>query len=294
MAVNSVTVAIVTHNSELVIADCLRALPGACDGVDVRALVVADSGSTDATLLEVARAAPHARCVELNGNRGYAAGINAAVRASPEADAVLILNADVRLARHSVRRLAQAIDGTTGIAVPRLEAPDGSLQLSLRREPSVLRAFGEALLGQRAGRVRALGEVVVDRDCYDRPGTADWATGAVLLVSRACLHAVGEWDESFFLYSEETDFALRARDRGYALRYVPAARAVHLEGDGTRSPGLWSVMAVNRVALYRRRHGRVASALFRTAVLVNESLRAAMADGRTHRRAAVALLRSRS
>ena len=42
-----------------------------------------------------------------------------------------------------------------------------------------------------------------------------------MLISRACLARVGTWDESFFLYSEETDFALRARDSGYVLRYIP-------------------------------------------------------------------------
>ena len=70
----------------------------------------------------------------------------------------------------------------------------------------------------------------------------DWAEGSTQLVSRACLDACGPWDESFFLYSEETDFHLRAGARGFGVQYVAAAQAVHLEGDSGTSPRLWALL----------------------------------------------------
>jgi GT2 family glycosyltransferase len=45
-----------------------------------------------------------------------------------------------------------------------------------------------------------------------------------MLISADCARACGPWDESFFLYSEETDFALRAGDLGFATAFVPARR----------------------------------------------------------------------
>ena len=118
-----------------------------------------------------------------------------------------------------------------------------SLLRSLRRRPTVLRAWGESLLGgERAGRFSPLGELVLDDDSYERAGPADWATGAAMLVSAECLRDVGAWDESYFLYSEETDFALRAWDAGYRLVYVPAAHAVHLEGESHTSPALYALL----------------------------------------------------
>ncbi|MCZ7627704.1 MAG: glycosyltransferase [Microthrixaceae bacterium] len=74
---------------------------------------------------------------------------------------------------------------------------------------------------------------------YARERDADWATGAAMLISAECLAAVGPWDESFFLYSEETDYCLRARDRGFKLRYSPKATATHIGGSRTprRSSG---------------------------------------------------------
>ena len=153
---------------------------------------------------------------------------------------------------------------------------DGAVLRSLRREPTVLRAVGEAVVGgERAGRYRHWGEVVSDPDSYTHAKEADWATGAAMLVSRECLAAVGPWDESFFLYSEEVDFALRARDRGFRLRYEPAAGAVHLGGESGIDPALWALLTRNRIRLYRARHGRVRTAAFTGAVVLNEAVRAA-------------------
>ncbi|WP_410169485.1 glycosyltransferase family 2 protein, partial [Actinacidiphila rubida] len=104
----------------------------------------------------------------------------------------------------------------------------------------------------------------------------------------ACLEACGDWDESFFLYSEETEYCLRARDRGYATRLQPQAAAVHLGGDSRVSPYLWTLLTLNRVRLHRRRHGAVPAAAFWAAVLLREASRAAL--GRAPSRAAAAAL----
>jgi GT2 family glycosyltransferase/glycosyltransferase involved in cell wall biosynthesis len=287
-----VTVALVTYDSADVLPGCLGSLPAAHEGVPYE-LVVADNGSDDSSVDVVDRLHPGATVVRLGRNAGYAAGVNAAARAGDAASrAVLVLNPDVRLGPGCVRRLLDALDvAGTGIAVPRIVDGAGGLEPSLRREPTVGRALGEALLGgRRAGRFARLGETVTRPEAYERPGVADWATGAAMLVSRACLDEVGPWDESFFLYSEETDFALRARDRGHALRYEPGARAVHLGGQSKSSPELWRLLTRNRVELYRRRHGRLPAAAFAASVALNEAVRSVAGHPR-HRAALRAVVR---
>ena len=291
----AVSVVVVTYNSERVLPEFLSSLPAGMEGVGDHELVVVDNASTDATLDVVARQAPDAVVVALPHNRGFAAGVNAGVAVARSQGAVLILNPDIRLRGGAVAALMRALTTRgAGIAVPRMVDRAGHLDHSLRREPTVLRALAAALIGGRhAARFRLLGEVVGDPDRYSRPGTADWATGAAFLVSRRCLDEVGPWDESFFLYSEETDFALRARDAGFGLRYAPDAEVVHLGGDVTISPRLWTMLTLNRIRLYRRRHGRARAAMFVAAVALNEALRAA-AGSPTHRAALAALvLRSR-
>jgi N-acetylglucosaminyl-diphospho-decaprenol L-rhamnosyltransferase len=284
-----IAVVVVTWNSA-------RPLPGLLETLDAglaglrHELIIVDNASSDDTVDVATRLAPHRRIVQTGRNAGYAAGINAGVAAADPFDAVLVLNPDIRLTPGCVAALSRELGAGAGIAVPLMRHEDGSVARSLRREPTIPRAIGEALLGQRAGRFAYLGETVLDDAAYRSPGPADWATGAVMLISAECLAACGPWDESFFLYSEETEFALRARDHGYRTRYVPAAEATHLGGESRVSPALWSLLTVNRVRLYRMRHSSPAAALFWSAVLMRESSRALLGHPRS-RRAVAALFR---
>jgi N-acetylglucosaminyl-diphospho-decaprenol L-rhamnosyltransferase len=285
----AVAAIVVTWNSAAVLPGLLASIDAGMGTLD-RQVIIADNASSDDTVEVARRMAPDCLIVHTGRNAGYAAAINAGLAAADPYDAVLVLNPDIRLEPGCVEAMyAHLAREGTGIVVPRIRADDGTLAWSLRREPTVLRALGEAVLGERAGRFAAFGESVVDEAAYERPATVDWATGAIMLVSAGCQRACGPWDESFFLYSEETEFSLRARDRGYLTRYAPEAVATHKGGESNTSPRLWSLLTVNRVKLYRQRHSLPATALFWTAVLLREASRAARGDPRA-RKAAAALL----
>lgn len=292
--IRRVVVVVVTYNSAAVLPGLLASLDAGLRGLAWE-LVVADNASVDATVEVARQLAPTARVLAGGRNRGYAAGINAAVAAAGgDHDAVLVLNPDVRLDPGCVRSLARALEEPgVGIAVPRLRDGEGELVRSMRGEPSLLRALCDALVGaRRAGRSRRLGEIVADPAEYDRAQDSDWAEGSTQLVSRACWEACGSWDESFFLYSEETDFHLRARDAGFRLRYVPAARAMHLGGESTTSAALWALLVANRVRLYARRRGPLRATAYWALVLLRESSRAVLGYP-TSRRAVRTLLSPR-
>ncbi|EDY57207.1 MULTISPECIES: glycosyltransferase family 2 protein [Streptomyces] len=284
-----VTVIVVTWNSAKVLPGFLAALPDGMAGLDWR-LVVADNDSADDTVQVLRELAPDARVVQTGRNAGYAAGVNAALEAAGDQGVALVCNPDIRMRQGCAKRLVDSLGDGVGIAVPLLyEEGRDTPHYSLRRESSVLRALGEAVIGnRRAGRFPRLSELVTDPGAYRRPTRADWATGALMAISAECRAACGPWDESFFLYSEETEYCLRSRDLGYATQLEPSAEAVHLGGDSQVSPRLWSLLTVNRVRLYRRRHGAVPTACFRAAVLLRETSRAVL--GRKASRAAVAAL----
>lgn len=273
----TILVAVVSYNSERLIPDLITGLRTGLDGMKWH-LTVADNDSKDNSVALIRSLAPEATVVEMGRNAGYAAGINAAVAASPSYDAILVLNPDVRLTPGCVPRLLEALQAPgTGIAVPNLVDGDGNLIHTQRREPSTLRMLGDAVLGaRRAGRFRLLGEVVTTPSAYESETFTDWAEGSTQLISAECFARIGPWDERYFLYSEETDFALRARDAGLRTRYVPEAKAVHLEGDSRVSPGLWALLTLNKVRLHRRRRGALRTSAFWAAVLLRESSRAAL------------------
>jgi len=247
-----IIVVIVTYNSAHVIGGLLDSIPAAADGLTYHVVVV-DNGSKDGTTeLISTRGDCH---VIYSQNTGYAGGINRGVRAAGPAGAILILNPDMRLHEGAIPPLLAALDDPeVGIAVPQIRSPSGSVERSLRREPTPARALGLNWTG-----APVLAEYLTGPRDYETPRTVDWATGAAFLMSRKCYEAVGGWDESFFLYSEETDVCLRARDLGLLTRYEPRSVMVHIGGQSGRDHRTHAMQIVNRVRLYRRRHGSPAS-----------------------------------
>jgi N-acetylglucosaminyl-diphospho-decaprenol L-rhamnosyltransferase len=267
------SVVIVAYNSAHVIGDLLDSIPAALDGLSADVVVV-DNSSTDGT----------AELVEARGDRvvrsanvGFAGGINRGVRETVPADAVLILNPDVRLQAGAVPPLLAALRlPSTGIVAPCILSEDGTLFPSLRREPSLARAIGLNRTGSAF-----FSEYVAGGPGYSRPAVADWALGAVLLFSRACFDALGGWDESYFLYSEETDFCLRARDSGYLTRYEPGSVAVHIGGGSGQNEKTHAMQILNRVRLYRRRHSAPAAWAYYALTVASESTWAVRAGARS-------------
>lgn len=264
------SVVVVTYNSARYISELLDSLPDATKGHSFRTIVV-DNGSRDGTL-ELVRAESGVTCIETGANLGYAGGINVGRRNSGRCRAVLILNPDLRLEPGTIDRLFAALDTPgVGVAATRIEEMDRRLVPSQRRDPTLLRAMGDAVLGGSwPGRPTWLGEIVQEPGAYEVTTPVEWAAGAAMLVSAACDEAVGDWDEDFFMYSEEVDFALRARSAGYRMVYVPDAVVVHEGGGSGRNSELSALLALNRVRLYAKYHGRIATAVYRLAIAFHE------------------------
>ncbi|GAA4471095.1 hypothetical protein GCM10023094_01120 [Rhodococcus olei] len=283
-----VAVVVVTYNSE-------PDLPGLIAGLRVTAadhairVIVADNRSSDGTVRFIENQ-PDIELVGTGGNLGYAGGINAALPLAGPSTAVLILNPDIRLHRGAVTRLLAALgDPRVGAVVPLILDSDGTVYPSVRREPSLTRTVGDALFG---GRIRrrpaALSEIDHVSSHYLRSHDIDWATGAAILVRSSLVRQVGDWNEEFFLYSEETDYFRRIRDAGHRVRFEPAAVVTHRGGGSGTSSDLATLMSVNRVRYAERFHGAPYSALFRGSVALAEMLRSYDAD---HRRTLAVLLR---
>ncbi len=237
-------------------------------------VVVADNSANDLTRTELARH-PDVTVVSTGGNLGYAGGINAALARAGEAGAYLILNPDLRVEKGAIRAMLKRLNESgAGMVVPMLLDDDGSVYPSLRREPGILRALGDAALGSHfKARPGWLSEMDFDEESYRHGHQVDWATGAALLVSAEAAKVVGAWDERFFLYSEETDYCHRLRASGYSIWFEPAARMWHTRGGSGASPQLAALMSVNRVRYAEKYFNRSRVLAFRCAVLVAEVVR---------------------
>ncbi len=276
-----VTALVVTYNSRDEIGNLLDSLPAAADGLDLRVVVVDNSSSDDTVALVEARG--DALVVPGGGNIGYAAGINVGrEHVAADSDALAILNPDLVLEPGALRVMAEKIaaDRSIGVVVPRVRNSDGSPFHSLRRNPRLVSQLGEAAFGASwASRPAFLGDTLRKPDDYSTERDVEWASGAALMISRACDAAVGEWREDFFLYSEETDFARRARHAGYRVRYVPQAECLHIGGASGSSPQLDALMEVNKLRDYESHHNPVASLAFRGLLTAQHAVRSKKKPG---------------
>lgn len=280
---------IVTYNSAAVLPGLLDSLSAGFEGVGRHRTIVVDNDSRDDSA-DLALAHPiGAKVIRMGRNAGYAAAINAAAAAlGPDAD-LLVLNPDIRLLPGCVRRLCECLsDPSVGIVAPQMLDEDGSVARSIRREPSLMTAWTEAALGGRLAAQIGAGEIVDDPALYRNGGSVDWATGAILAIPAATRHMVGDWDETFFLYSEEVEYSRRVRAAGLSVLYAPQAQAMHIGGEYHDNVFLSALMTSNRIRYYRRHHGPMATALFRLSIIAGETMRAGLGPG--HRAALRAAL----
>ena len=288
---SGLSIIIVTYNSATVLSGLLDSLPAGLEGVKQFQTIVVDNDSHDSSV-DIALTHPiRPRVIRMGRNAGYAAAINAgAATVNPSTD-LLILNPDVRLFPGGARLLLDRLtDSSVGVAVPRILEANGTISWSIRREPSVVAAWAEAVLGGPLAARLGAGEMVCDPAVYAREGLIDWATGAILAVSGRVRAIVGDWDESFFLYMEEVDYMRRVRECGFSVVYVPDAQAMHIGGEYHENPRLWALSTANRIRYHRRHHGPISTAALRLSIILGESMRA-LRGPPAHRAAVRAALR---
>jgi GT2 family glycosyltransferase len=115
-----------------------------------------------------------------------------------------------------------------GVLAPRLLEPDGSVQASARPFPSVPAMAAHSSWIRHLGIWNGAVERYLQVPSGSDPRRVDWAIGAALLIRRESFDEVGGWDESFFLYLEDTDFCMRCREAGWETWYLPSVELKHL------------------------------------------------------------------
>lgn len=268
------SVIIVTYNSAAALPPLLDSLPAGLAGIDRFEVIIVDNDSQDGSA-DLAEGHPvRPTVIRMGRNAGYAAAINAAAATvHPQSD-VLILNPDLRLYPGAAKPLMEHVaTPSTGVAVPLNYTEDGRIDHTLRREPSILTAWADAILGGGLAGRCGWGETISKADRYARRGSVEWATGSALLISARARRMVGEWDETFFLYSEEVDYLRRVREAGFEVLYEPESQVMHAGGGSGRNPRLFALMTANKIRDYARHHGAFQTSLFRLGVVVGQAIR---------------------
>src|SRR6267142_815006 len=216
--------------------------------------IVIDNNSADGSADAVAEFAPYVSLERNAANVGFARGVNQGLAATT-APLVLIMNPDCRLVAGAIATLRAELAQTEYCALvgPRILNADGSVQGSARGDPDMLTGlFGRTGMLRRVVPFLPIARRNVVAEEAIRSGqesaVVDWLSGACMLARRDALAAVNGFDERFFLYWEDADLCRRLRARGYHVRYVPGATAIHRVGQSSRTARAFAIRAFHESA----------------------------------------------
>lgn len=204
------SVIIPNWNGKDLLNDCLESLKGL-------QVIVVDNGSTDGSIEYIKKNFPEVKIISLNKNYGFARAINEGVMAST-AEYVIFLNNDTSVDKNWLRNLISCAD-----LHPEVISVNSKL-LNYYKKKNI---DGVGILINEVGQARSIGWQEKDSGQYDSEQYIFGATGGGSLFRRKEFIKVGLFDEKYFMYSEEVDFAFRAQFLGYKSIFCPKAIVYH-------------------------------------------------------------------
>ncbi len=226
-------IVIVNYNTCERLRECLRSVE-ASQGVSIATWVV-DNCSPDGSAAMVRAEFPSVHLIASSTNGGYAyannLGLRAILASSPTPRFVLLLNPDKVLPENGLSQMVAFFDAhpDAGVAGPKLVMGDGKLDLACRRsfpdpENSIYHVLG---LTRRFPNHPRFGRYNLTCLDEDKVSEVDSVVGAFMMIRTDVLYSAGLLDESYFMYGEDLDLALRIKRQGWKVYYNPQVQVLH-------------------------------------------------------------------
>ena len=231
------TVGIVNYNTKNELKKCIESILQAPPKCEYQIIIV-DNNSKDGSkkfLKQIEQ--KNIKCILNQKNIGFGAACNKIAKAH-NAHYILFLNPDVKVREKSIDKLIDFFKNNekVGLVSGKLLFPDGSLQLSCRKFPTITRV----LFGRESALRKAFPNNIISKEYlmaeanYNKIQFPDWVRGAVMLFRMDVFKKIGGFDEKFFLYLEDTDICLRLREKGYKTAFLPEAVFYHKLAASTK------------------------------------------------------------
>jgi len=211
----TVSVIIPNFDGKYLLNDCLGSLK--LQSFKDLEIILVDNASTDNSIEYVEKKFPKVKIIRLNKNYGFAKAINTGIKIIKTKYAVF-LNNDTQVGKDWLKSLVDCADNH-----PEVISVNSKL-LNFYHKKII---DGMGILTNEVGQARSIGFGEEDRGQYDKEQYIFGATGGASLFRREEFIKVGLFDENYFMYSEEVDFAFRAQFLGYKSIYCPKAIVYH-------------------------------------------------------------------
>ncbi len=251
-----VSVVIVNWNVCDLLRRCLASIDANRGDLSLEVIVV-DNASSDDSVQMVKEEFPHVRLIASQKNLGYTGGNNLGAREA-RGRYLLILNPDTEIVGDALQQMVAYLDAhpTAGVVGPQLRYPDGSIQPSCHRFPTIAIALSSDshIIGSfsQNGLSHAAHGI---NDQENEIQSVDWLDGAALMIRREIWQKVGAFDERFFMYFDEVDWFRRCQNVGAKAHYLAPAQIIHHHRGSSKQIGIKRKILFNRSKfLYFRKH----------------------------------------
>lgn len=265
-------VVIVNWNSGGYLKSCIESInKSEMQGISYRIIIV-DNGSEDISrnYIDSLTGNPEYIIIQNNENKGFSAACNRGAMSS-SSEYILFLNPDTVMNRTSIadalKILSLQENKKYGIAGIQLINEQGSVQKSCSRFPTCLSMIGNSIGLDRLFPKIFHPHFMLEWD-HDETRAVDQVIGAFFLVRRCVYEELNGFDERYFVYYEDLDFAMRAKAKTWSSLYIADVRAMHAGGGSTtKVPATRLFYHLNSRVLFSLKHfgkGRTAILLLFT------------------------------
>jgi N-acetylglucosaminyl-diphospho-decaprenol L-rhamnosyltransferase len=279
MAVD-LAVVIVTWNNRNIVLDALRSIFDDLAGSRLSATIyVVDSASSDGTVEVIQLAFPQVKVIASAQNLGFAGGNNLALNhmgfGSSDSDslpkAVYLINPDTITQLGATQTLFDVLfsDERIGLVGASLSYEDGGFQHGAFMFPGLRQLWVEFF--PTPGRLINApfnGRYPQERYASQQPFEVDFVLGATMMLKREVIELTTGFDEQFFMYCEEVDWAWRIHDAGWKVYCVPSAHVTHLSGKSASQIRVQSLLYLwkSRLLLFDKHYSPIKRFLARKMV----------------------------
>lgn len=216
------SIIIVSYNSEDFIEKCISSVIKNTNN-DTE-IVVLDNASTDQTFKILEKFVPQIKLLKSEINLGFGQGMNKAID-SALGEYLFLLNPDTEVHQSFIDRVVAFYqsDENIGLVGVKTILPDGEIQKTVKKEPTLFGAFAEFILGVK----NSYSEYVPKGD---KPKEVEVIYGAAVLIKRDLFKNVGGFSDKYFMYYEDVDLCRKIRKAGKKIYYYPQVAIVHLVG----------------------------------------------------------------
>jgi GT2 family glycosyltransferase len=270
-----ISIIIVNWNTKYYLRNCLLSIENEINqtpNLSIETIVI-DNNSNDGSKSLFSNEFSWVLTIFNNYNRGFAVANNQGI-ALAKGDFLLFLNPDTEIHPGTFNSLYNFLNNNQNIGAvgPKLINPDGTLQPSVTYFPNLFRELWRMF---HLDFIIPFSKYPNQIYTMSTPVEVDVLKGACIITPRNALNCIGQFDEAFFVYSEEVDFCKRLKLNGWKNFYLPYVKVTHHGGKSTEqiSEEMFIELYRSKVKFFKKYYGQGTVYLYKFLICFTSILR---------------------